>query len=91
VSLFAVLMSGGGVLLGPVMLADFVVVRRLMVMMGSRGVASRCIMMVLGRRMFALVGHKSFSWLDSKWDTLPLLNVNTHSAPRPISQQASCR
>jgi hypothetical protein len=49
--------GGGGVLLGLVMLADGMVVVRLMVMMGRGMVVSGGIMMVLGGGMLALFGH----------------------------------
>jgi hypothetical protein len=57
VSLFAMLMSGRSVLLGPVMLADFVVVGRLMVMMSGGAVTSRRVVMVRSRRVFAFFCH----------------------------------
>jgi hypothetical protein len=57
VSLFAMLMGGRGMLLGPVMLADFVVVGRLMVMMSGGAVTSRRVVMVRSRRVFAFICH----------------------------------
>jgi hypothetical protein len=51
------LMGGRGMLLGPVMLADFVVVGRLMVMMRGGAVTSRRVMMVRSRGVFAFICH----------------------------------
>jgi hypothetical protein len=53
----AVLVGSSGMLLGFVVLADFVVMSGLQVMVSGSTVTCRCFMMVLGRRMFALVGH----------------------------------
>jgi hypothetical protein len=57
VGLLAMVVGGGGVLLGLVMLADFVVVSRLVMVMDSRTVVGRGLVMVLCGGMFALVSH----------------------------------
>jgi hypothetical protein len=56
--LFTVLVGRGGVLLGFIMLADGMVVCRLVVMMGCSTVASGCLMMVVDGGMLALFGHR---------------------------------
>ncbi len=55
--LLAMVVGGSGVLLGFVVLADFVVVSRLVMVMGGGRVASRRLVMMLGRRMFSLISH----------------------------------
>ena len=57
VGFLAVVMGGGGVLLGLVMLTGFVVVSRLVVMVGRCRVVPRRLMMMLARRMFSLISH----------------------------------
>jgi hypothetical protein len=57
------LVGGGGVLLGLVMLADFVVVSRLVVMVCSRTMVGRSLVMMLRGGMFAFVCHdRSPGW-----------------------------
>jgi hypothetical protein len=56
-SLLALLMSAGRMLLGFIVLARFMMVGGLIMMMGGGVVAGRRFMVVLRRRVFALVGH----------------------------------
>jgi hypothetical protein len=71
VSFVAMLMGEVGVLLGLIMLADFVMVSRLMVVMSGSVVVSRGLMVMLGGRMFALAGHTRSpgSRLDNRADS----------------------
>jgi hypothetical protein len=63
VGLLAMVVGGGGVLLRLVMLADFVVVSRLVMVMDSRTMVGRGLVMVLCGGMFALVSHnRSPGW-----------------------------
>jgi hypothetical protein len=57
VSLLAMVVGGTGVLLGLVVLADFVMVGGLVVVVSGSSVMTRRLVMMLGRRMFSLVSH----------------------------------
>jgi hypothetical protein len=51
------LVGGGGMLLGFVVFTGFVMVSRLVVMVGGRIVPSGRLVMMLGRGVFSLVSH----------------------------------
>jgi hypothetical protein len=84
-------MGRGGVLLGLVMLADFVVMGRLVVVMGGGGMAGRRLMMMLGGGVLSLVGHNRSPGLGLSGARSVYRESIADGLARPVQPQSMCR